>query len=139
MKLPELAPDQEAELIFIPDFQDTPFTIRDVAANLAPLAEELIKQDERRQVAPKAVETPKAVPKPELAYVDFSALPSRQIARMKVSAWLYDRQHKTDMLALLNERIDNDRDVAFARGLGLLSVTRCQKHEKAVAKLRGML
>jgi hypothetical protein len=89
--------------------------------------------------ATKAVEAPIAAVPVQNQYTDLSELPSRQIARMKLRSRVYDMVHRTNMTGLLIERINEDRDVAFARSLGLVSVTHCQRHEKAVAKLRQLV
>jgi hypothetical protein len=138
---PTLDPGQAELTTYIPG-QDTPLIVRGDA--------ELIEEGYRRQLVreataptvrevPKPVEAPQAPIAVQNQYIDMSALPGREIARMKLRSWFYDRQHKTNMYGLLIDRINEDRDVAFARNLGLLSTTHCAKHEKAVAKLRQLV
>lgn len=132
-----------AELTTYIPGQASPITVRGDA--------ELLREDFRRQVAAEAkrpaakpavavVEIPRTAPEPKDEYIDFSTLEPAQVRRRKISAWLYDRKHGTSMLTLFNEKLADDRDAAFAERLGLLTVgdTFCRKHQKAVAKLRGM-
>lgn len=139
-KQEQFNPEQEAILQYVPDFQTSTFTVTGLGEQLEPLAEEIKAMEAAAPIAPVAAnKVPVTAPKPELAYEDFSTLPGRQIARMKVSSFLYDTFHGTNMLDLLNDRINDDRNVRFAREIGLLGVTRCAKHEKAVATLRRIM
>lgn len=128
---------QPVELTYVPDFQSRPFTVvgeyeavQDVAAHVA---------QARPVRTVKAVEAPVQPIEPQNQYIDLSELGGRQIARMKLKSRVYDMLHSTNMTGLLIERINEDRDVAFARSLGLVGVTHCAKHEKAVAKLRQLV
>lgn len=147
-QLEQLTPDTPASLQYTPDFQASVITIRgdhdvlvDVNTDLDALEARLLAQNDKvsASVGKAAVEAPVSVT--DLNHADMSALPTMQTAKLKVSAFIYDRLHKTNMLGLLNERIDTDRNVRFATELGLLSVeeTYCRKHEKAVAKLKQLV
>lgn len=130
-------PSQEAVLSYTPDFQTTPLTIVGPGETVQAVAEQVASL---APVAPMtAVEAPKTVSEPTVTYIDFSALPSRIIARKRLQARVYDFMHRTTMYDALVERIEEDRDISFARDLGILGVTRCAKHERAVSKLRGIL
>jgi hypothetical protein len=136
MKTQTFNPEQEATLTYVPDFQDSTFTVTGLGEALLPIVEAVA---EAPRPAAKAVEVPVVAVQVQNQYTDLSELPSRQIARMKLRSRVYDMIHRTNMTELLTERINEDRDVAFARSLGLVGVTHCQKHEKAVAKLRQLV
>lgn len=132
-------PNQEAILTYTPDFQSQPFTVTGLGESLLPVVaavESLQPVQTMKDTAPvpKPIQTG-----PENVYVDFSALPTRIVARKKLQARMYDLLHRTTMYDALVERIEEDRDISFARDLGILGVTRCAKHERAVSKLRGIL
>jgi hypothetical protein len=99
--LTDIAPDQEAELTYLPEWQDTPFVIRDLAENLAPMAEQLMRQDEGLQARAEsrthklASRMVKAVQRPENGsdealqpMVQYTPLTTKQ----KVRDWLSDAQ-----------------------------------------------
>lgn len=140
MKTPNtFNPEAEAVLQYVPDFQTSTFTVTGLGETLLPIAES-IKADEAQPVRAVAhVETPLDRVTIQNAYEDLSTLAPRETIRRKISAFIYDKRNGTNMLDLLNERIADDRDVAFARNLGILGVTHCAKHEKAVAKLKQLV
>jgi hypothetical protein len=142
MKAPQeqFNPEQEAELTYFPEWNNgQPFVIRDIGESLLPLAEEIKAAEATAPTRHQtAVQPAQQVVATRPAYEDFNALAPREVLRRKINASWFDLLHKTNMRELLQERIDDDRNVAFARDLGLLSVTRCAKHEKAVSKLRGL-
>lgn len=116
------------------------FVIRGDEEELYDLATRIVAENAPAPVhKPKPVQAVKPAVRPLDQYTDFSALQGRQVLRMKAQSFIYDRLHGTNMLDLLTDRINADRDVAFARSLGLLGVTHCAKHEKAVSKLRQLV
>jgi hypothetical protein len=136
-QIEQFNPEAEAVLTFVPAFQSSTFTVTGIGESLLPIAEAIEhSQPLVTETAPQAPVTPVQT---QNQYIDMSELGSRQIARKKLTARFYDLTHRTNMYGLLVDRINEDRDVAFARGLGLISTTHCLKHEKAVSKLRGML
>lgn len=141
MKQPNIFnPEQEAVLQYVPDFQSATFTVVGLGETLLPLAEEIQVAEATTPIAPvTAVQPTQLVETPKPAYEDFSTLEAREVLRRKINARFYDTFHRTNMYGLLVDRINEDRDVAFARGLGILGVTHCAKHEKAVAKLRQLV
>lgn len=96
-------------------------------AELAALATETVVQPAQ------PAETPKPV------YEDFNSLAPREVLRRKISAWVWDRKHGTTMLDLLNERLADDRNVAMAQKLGLITTVHCAKHQRAVDKLKQLV
>jgi hypothetical protein len=136
-QIEQFNPEAEAVLTFVPAFQSSTFTVTGIGESLLPIAEAI----EHSQPMPSQtnVEAPSAAPTPKVEYIDLSTLAPKEVLRRKISSWVYDRQHGTNMLGLLNERIKDDRNVRFARDLGLISSTHCLKHEKAVAKLKSLV
>ncbi len=121
------------------EFGGRPFVIAGDAEAVLEQAERLQSLVGRMAITPavKPVEAPRIAPKPQDGYIDTSTLHPRELVRRKLAARMYDLVHRTDMHGLLQEKINEDRDVAFARKLGLITTTHCQKHAKAVAELRG--
>jgi hypothetical protein len=58
--------------------------------------------------------------------------------RAVVTAKLYDLAHGSNMYDLLLQRRAEERDLAMAKRLGLITADRCIKHERQLAKVRGM-
>jgi hypothetical protein len=118
-----------------------PFTIRgdyEAVADQLPNADKYVAG--LMETAPVAVIQPApAVPNTKPAYEDFNTLGRSEVLRRKISAWAYDRKNGTTMLDLLNERIADDRNVAMAQRLGLITTVHCAKHEKVVAKLKQLV
>lgn len=140
MKTQEFNPALEAELVYTPSFQANPMTITGLGETLLPLAEEIKAAEAVPTVEPaKAPQAPVMPVAPQNQYIDMSELKGREIARKKLTARFYDTFHGTNMYGMLVDRINEDRDIAFARGLGIIGVTHCAKHEKAVAKLRQLV
>lgn len=52
-----------------------------------------------------------------------------------ITAKLYDLVNGSNMYELLKQKRQDERDLAMARSLGLMSTVYCQKHEKELAKL----
>lgn len=129
-------PDLPFDLTIQPDWQATPFTISQLDYDTAM---ELKADYEAHVPMPTVshVEAPQPAPAPKVEYVDFAELSGREIARKRLSARIYDVLHRSNMSDLLEQKIADDRNVAFATKLGILTVneTYCQKHQKAVAKL----
>ena len=135
---PTIEPGQ-AELTT--DIGGHPFVIRGPEEAVYAEAQAVLQAQKHKvsvPIAHKAVEAAVAIPEPQSQYLNLSELPSRQIARMKLKSWFYDKRYGTQMRDLLQDRINDDRDVAFAQKLGLIGTTHCQKHAKAVSKLRGL-
>lgn len=53
-----------------------------------------------------------------------------------IKAIAYDKVHGTAMYDLLKQKRDDERNLAFATKLGLVSTTHCAKHSKALAQLK---
>lgn len=58
--------------------------------------------------------------------------------RASITAKLYDIANGTSMYQLLQERRQQERDLAMAKRLGLITATHCAKHERALASVRGL-
>lgn len=115
-----------------------PFQIRgdyEAVAEQLPRADQYIKTlTDNSPVAVVQPAQPVIAPKP--AYEDFNTLEAREVLRRKISAWVWDRKNGTNMLDLLNQRIAEDRNLAMAQRLGLISSVHCARHQKAVDKLK---
>lgn len=55
-----------------------------------------------------------------------------------IAAKLYDLANGSSMYDLLKQKRREERDLAMAKKLGLITTDRCAKHEKQLAAVRGM-
>lgn len=128
---------QNAELTYQPTFQDSPMVItgdyeavESVNNDLEALEARLYAQsDKLASKAIKAVQTAPETP---------TELSGR---RATIAAKLYDLRYGRNMADLLAQKRQDERDIAMATKLGLLSTTEvyCRKHQKVVNKLHGMV
>lgn len=58
--------------------------------------------------------------------------------RASIAAKFYDLANGTSMYQLLQERRQQERDLAMAQRLGLITATHCAKHERALASVRNL-
>lgn len=128
-------PEAEAVLTLIPEYQDTPFVITGLGEQLLPIAEAVQAAEsaapvKRRNVASVAVEA--ATQAPEAPQV----LSGR---RATITAKLHDLVNGTNMYDLLLQKRAEERDLAMAKKLGLITTDRCAKHDRQLATVRGML
>lgn len=139
MKTPELDITQDVELTIQPDFQTAPFVIVGDAEAVLPIAEDAQAYDKAHPVKAQRVGH-SAVRHTEALQTAVSAKVGSLATRLKTDATaaLYDARYKTNMLGLVRERRQQERDLNMARKLGLVSTVYCQKHERELAKVRGL-
>jgi hypothetical protein len=137
MKAPQeqFNPDQEAELTYFPEWNNgQPFVIRDIGESLLPLATAI----QAAEAAP-APRTNKVTSMAGKAAVEAPEVPETLTGRRAtITAKLYDLVNGSSMYDLLMQKRRDERDLAMAKKLGLITTDRCAKHEKAVSKLRGL-
>ncbi len=130
-----------AELSYIPEFQDTPFVIRDSEEALRPLAAQIIKQDmavqaaQRARVARKAVQ---ATVKPVHA-VRQAIQPLAEGIKTELRVTAFDLFNGTNLKAELHHQRKVRRVTRFASEIGILSIEPCAKHRKALQKVEAIL
>lgn len=127
----------EAELVIGLPFQATPFTIAGDTEALIPIATAAYKaaeRDEARQTRNVAARAVRAAVEPVRSPED-EILTGK---RATIKAKLYDIANGTNMYELLLQKRQEERDLAMAKKLGLITADRCAKHEKQLATVRGM-
>lgn len=130
----------QAELTFIPDFQDTPFTIRDSEESLRPLAVAIIRRDmatERRHTAHVARSAVKAVISPAKAITP-AIRPLAEGIGTEIKVTAFDLMNGTNLRAELHRQRRVRRITSFASGLGILDIEPCAKHRKAMERAEGL-
>jgi hypothetical protein len=125
-------PEQEAVLTYVPAFQNSEFVVTGVGETLVPIAAaiqalETAEPAKRRNVASIAVEAVQTAPE---------ALTGR---RATIAAKFYDLTHGSSMYDLLMQKRRDERDLAMAKKLGLITTDRCAKHERQLATVRGLV
>src|SRR5690348_15497807 len=109
-----------------------PFTISgdyEAVADQLPKADEYIKTLQTMPIV-SHVEPTVAVEPPKPAYEDFATLEPREVLRRKISAKIWDMTHGSNMYGLFTEKLEDDRNVAMAQRLGIISSVHCLKHQK---------
>ena len=125
-----LDPTQDVALTTYLPFQKQPFTINGPYEAVMPIAEAVQAEDARKPVQRATVST-----KVAQTAVEAVTLEGR---RATIAAKLYDLANHSNMYDLLKQRRAEERDLAMARRLGLVSTVYCQKHERELAKVRGL-
>jgi hypothetical protein len=135
MSKEQFNPDLEAELTFIPAFQDTPMTITGVGETLVPIAAAI----QAAEAAP-APRTNKVTSMAGKAAVEAPEQPETLTGRRAtIAAKFYDLTHGSSMYDLLMQKRRDERDLAMAKKLGLITTDRCAKHERQLATVRGLV
>lgn len=106
------------------------FTVRGDYEVLEPLAEAAQAYDKAHPVK----DTPEPV-KPATRPVERSEGEILTGRRAVIAAKLYDLRNRTNMAELLAQKRADERNLAMARKLGLVSTVYCRLHEKELAKL----
>lgn len=132
MKTQELDPTQPLELTVQPDYQASPIVITGNYEAVMPLAEALQAEDARIPV--QHASKPRK-PATEAVRPSDEVLTGR---RATVIAKLYDIANGTAMYDMLKQRREDERNLAMAKKLGLITTDRCAKHERQLASIKGM-
>lgn len=131
-KQTELLPGLQASFDAAVDFQAKPLTVSgnaDLITELHDAAEISVREIQKHKVST-------AVAKPAVEAVAH-ATDVLEGRRATVAAKLYDFTNKTNMYELLKQKRQDERDLAIATRIGLISTDRCAKHEKTLAAVRG--
>lgn len=129
-KAPE--PHQDASLSYIPDWNNgKTFTINSDYEDVLAV---------QQVIDTKPADIPVAVQKPVTAAQEAPQQPEVLEGRKaSIMAKLYDIRNGRNMYQLLKEQREAERDLAMARRLGLITTDRCAKHERQLAKIRGIV
>lgn len=132
MKTVETSPPiyQEAELVTA--INGSPFVITGDVETVT----ELYKAAEADFSAQTVKDTPKLGKRiVEAVQASDAVLEGR---RASIAAKVYDMVNGSSMYDLLQQKRRDERDLAMAKRLGLITATHCAKHEKALASVRGL-
>lgn len=122
--------EAQAEFDVHLDFQTAPFVVAGDTQVIQELHKAVVTSEpvHNAVLVPKAVIQPPEQPQPTI-------LEGR---RASLHAKMYDMVNGSNMYQLLQEKRQQERDLAMAHRLGLITTDRCAKHEKQLAHLRGM-
>jgi hypothetical protein len=127
-------PEQEATLTYQPDFQDRPLVITGIGESLLPIVE-AVERDYAAQVdkvSAGAIKATQSAPETATEPIELTG------HRATIAAKLYDLAHGRNMYDLLKQKREDERDLAMAHKLGLITTDRCAKHERQLAQVRGL-
>jgi hypothetical protein len=131
MSKEKLDTTQPVELSYTPDFQDSTFTVYGDYEAVEPIASQIQALEsapapKRRNVAHKVIEQAQTASEVLTGH------------KATVIAKLYDITTGASMYDLLQQKRKDERDLAMAKRLGLITTDRCAKHEKQLAAVRGL-
>lgn len=134
-QLPELEYGQAELTTYLPG-QETPFVVTGDAEVIQDIYKE-VQAREARENRQQVVRRGKAVVEASAQVID----PIKSVigrVGLDLQTVAYDKIHRTSMYDMLRQRRSDERNLRMATKLGLITSTRCQKHERALAAVRGM-
>lgn len=131
-------PTQEVALTYIPDFQDTPFTIHGDYEDLAPLAEAMQAEDAAHTSKARTDRVTRATKSIGHNVLETITKPAQGLSerlRADVTAGMFDLFHNDTSLAELRNARRQEARLAIRMKLGLITTDRCAKHERLLKQV----